>query len=304
MTPDMLDALRNVGQPLVFRDGEALRQKGTFAPDMLLITTGQVDCILSEADDVHLKISAGTIVGEIGFLTGQAATATLLALGPVEALSLDARALQRLQQETPAVASNVLRHLASLLQERSVENQGLIARSDDHEPRAIRVIRCSTLDQRRTAQRVHYDVHCLENGLDAALADHEEGIIADDPDHVGTTFIAFTGVQAIGMMRVHSGKACGADLACLHGAFLTEPSVVITASAVLEAHLSEEILGEFLNAIKTFAVASGADTLLAHCPRTQEALFAAQGFVRTGNHKSLQEIGPMLSMILQPIADA
>ncbi|ABD57088.1 Crp/Fnr family transcriptional regulator [Jannaschia sp. CCS1] len=299
MTPDMHNALRVVGQPLSFKGGDTLRQKGTFAPDMLLILTGQVDCVLSEEDAVHLPVGPGTIVGEIGSLTGQAATATLRAVGPVETLSLDARALQRLQQEAPKVASDILRHLTHLLRDRSVQNQDLLAESTGEAADAITVVRCSTLDQMRTAQRVHYDVHCLENGRDSALADHEEGIIIDDLGQAGTTFIAYTGVQVIGMMRVHSGADCDEDVRRLHGAHLTDTRAVITTTALHDAYVSDDVLSDFLGAILTFTTVSGADALLVHCPMNHEARYLARGFVRTGPDVVLDEIGPSVPMILR-----
>lgn len=258
MTPDMCDAFRDVGTEVSFAEGEILREKGTFAPDVLLITSGRVDCILTGADAENLTMGPGSIVGEIGFLTGQGATATLRAAGPVMALSVDAQALQRLQRDTPTVAADVLRHLARLLQERSAQNEGVLDVAD-----AEGVIRCSTLDQKRTAQRVRYDVECLENGQTSEFADDEEGIITDDLDSTGTSFIATSGKQVIGMMRVN---------------FSTDGEAEITAIAVREAFRTDAIFTQFFNALSTFVAASGAGVLRADCTPDQQALFVASGF--------------------------
>lgn len=280
MTPEMRDALQAVGCPVTFADGEVLRERGTFAPDMLLITQGRVDCILSDEDAVHLSVGPDTIVGEIGFLTGQGATATLRALGPVEALSLDARGLQRLRKEAPTVAADVLRHLANLLQKRARQNEGLLAEVDPPQQEAVSVVRCSTLDQKRTAQRVRYDVECLEAGKTTPFADHDEGIISDDLDKHGTAFIAHTGVQAVGMMRVNLAAESAAIVQCfpvLDGVELNA-AAVITASALHAAYRDADLIGQFVTAVATFAEASGATSVLVPCAPDEAAEFEAFGF--------------------------
>lgn len=267
MTPDLQDALHHVGTSVSFIDGALLREKGAFAPDLLLITSGHVACILTEEATDHLTVGPGTIVGEIGFLTGQGATATLRAQGPVEALSLDARALQRLRRDRPTVAADVLRHLAHLLQERMAQNEGLVG----HGP-VQGVIRCSTLDQQRTAQRVRFDVERLENGQPSKFADPEEGIITDDLDASGTSFLAVDGVQAIGMMRVNASADGIAE---------------ITATAIRDTYWSKALLGDFFQAISTFARASGIHTLAAACTSEEEPIYAAHGFEKTATPSRL-----------------
>lgn len=309
MTPEIHTALQSVGCAVAFNDGDVLREKGAFVPDMLLITSGQVDCIVSEADAVHFTVGPGTIVGEIGFLTGQGATATLRALGPVEALSLNARSLQRLRQNSPAIAAEVLRNLAMLLQERAAQNDGLVTEGEGRSDE-IEVVRCSTLDQRRTAQRVRYDVHCLERGLASAFADDAEGVITDALDATGTSFIAFTGVQAIGMMRVNAGPNCDESLLRFHGlsddADAAEDSTIVTASAIHEAYQTEDLFGQFIAAISTFAQAADAQRLCADCPPESEIHYTALGFQRSGPDALLPELGPSVPVVLTlvPLSDA
>lgn len=307
MTPEIRTALQSVGCAVAFNDGDVLREKGAFVPDMLLITSGQVDCIVSEADAVHFTVGPSTIVGEIGFLTGQGATATLRAVGPVEALSLNARSLQRLRQNSPAIAAEVLRHLATLLQERAAQNEGLVAEVNGSADK-IEVVRCSTLDQRRTAQRVRYDVHCLERGLACAAADDAEGIITDALDATGTSFIAFTGVQAIGMMRVNAGPDCTEALLRFHGlsgdADAVRDSAIVTASAIHEAYQNAELFSQFTAAIRTFAQAADATRLCADSPPENEAYYTALGFQRRGPDAPLPDLGLSVPLMLMPLSDA
>lgn len=273
MTPDMRQALHDVGTEVVFSAGDVLREKGTFAPDMLLITQGHVDCFVSDDEAERLTVGPGTIVGEIGFLTGQGATATLRAQGEVHALSIDAEALQRLRRNTPEIAATVLRHLAELLSDRSAQNEGLAQQAPEGG-----VIRCSTLDLKRTAQRVRYDVACLERGEQCATADPEEGIITDDLDRTGTSFLAFDGVQAIGMMRLN---------------FTAQGDAEITAFAVRDAYRSDTLFRMFFSALSTFARASDATNLIATCRPEDAPIFAAHGFQRTGSSGDLTlTLGP------------
>lgn len=301
MTPEMRDALRAVGHAVSFDDGQTLRQKGAFAPDMLLITQGQVDCILSDTDAVQISVGPDTIVGEIGFLTGQGATATLLAKGPVEALSLDASALQRLQQKTPAIAADVLRHLATLIQDRSAQNEGLLAGAAPDDEDTIEVVRCSTLDQRRTAQRLRYDVHCLENGRESAFADYDEEIIHDDLDAHGTSFLAVQMGQPIGMIRMNLGrddlKMMPALLGLSHTPFSADDSAFVTATALREAHRSDLLFAKLFTALTTFAQASGAKAVFANCPPELQPLYVAHGFTRTAPDFVHAEMGLSVPMV-------
>lgn len=302
MTPDMRDALHTVGEAVTFSPGEVLREKGAFAPDMLLITSGQVDCVLSDADEVHVTVGPDTIVGEIGFLTGQGATATLRALGPVEALSLDADALRRLQREAPTTAAGVLRHLARLLQKRTEQNEGLLAETAPREEGGFDIVRCSTLDQRRVAQRVRYDVHCLEQGRSSAFADDDEAMIADGLDSTGTSFIASHGGQAVGMMRVNFGRDDVGMLPDLYGMeetpFSTEDSAMITASAIREAYRGDGIYMHLFAAVGTFADAAGAKAIFADCVPELERTYAGLGFARAAENFMHSENGVSVPMVL------
>jgi CRP-like cAMP-binding protein len=304
MTPEIHAALQAVGYAVTFESGEILRERGAFAPDMLLIESGEVSCILSDNDTGHLTVGPGAIVGEIGFLTGQGATATLRALGPVTALSLDARALQRLRKDAPDVAADVLRHLAGLLRSRTAQNEAATPAAEA--PDQIDVLRCSTLDQRRTAQRVRYDVLCLEEGQISPDADDEDGIIADDLDASGTAFIAFTGVQAVGMMRLNLGSEAGELLVGFQGvagsATARDKLAVISAVAIHEAYRTEQLYGQFLAAIRTFAQASGAEALVVSSPPEHEHLLAAHGFQRQQGAALAQEEG-LRAMVLAPLTE-
>jgi hypothetical protein len=64
----------------------------------------------------------GSPIGEIGFLRGSSATATVTARTPTCALVIDDDMLARLEREQPAVNADLLRRLAETAQERTSFN--------------------------------------------------------------------------------------------------------------------------------------------------------------------------------------
>src|SRR5688572_33357963 len=73
-----------------FEPGETLRQKGQFYRDMYLLTGGEVEVALSAANGSKpTLVVVGGPVGEIGFLSGRAATATVTVRKAATAFVLD-----------------------------------------------------------------------------------------------------------------------------------------------------------------------------------------------------------------------
>lgn len=303
MTPEMRDALSGVGTSVVFEDGDVLRQKGAFAPDLLLITEGQVDCFLSDDGAASFAMGPDTIVGEIGFLTGQAATATLRAFGPVAAKSVDASALRRLQQQTPTIAADVLRHLAQLLQQRSQENVVSQTGAPQGTKQTVEIIRCFSLDQKRSAQRLRYDVHCLEKGLGSADADEQEGLIRDALDRTSTSFLAIADGRPVGMMRVNFFDDLPSDhLSAETRGLAPEACVQITAVSIRETYMNDDMLEPLVGAIETFAKASGKGAVLVAIEADLAPDFERCGFTRTAQdliHSETDARAPMIKVLSQ-----
>ena len=304
MTPEMLNALETVGRPVRFGPGDILRHKGAFAPDMLLLQSGEVDVFLSEAGDVHLTAGPGTMVGEIGFLTGKGANATLRAVTDVTALSLDSHALGRLQRDSPTVAADVLRDLARLIQTRTQENVSLL---DGLMPETgsggFEIVRCSTLDQLRVAQRLRYDVYCLEFGRTSPYADPEEGTIIDDLDENGASFVAYHDGQAVGTVRVNLGRDGDFGiLPDLYGMadspFSIDDSSAITKYAIREAWRGGSAYIRLFAAIGTFVHSSGARAIFIDCVPELARFYATMGFTRTAPVFVHYENGLSVPMVL------
>lgn len=305
----MRTALERVGNPVTFGTGEILRRKGDFASDLLLITDGEVTCSFSDSDDVDLSVGPGAIVGEIGFLTGHPATATLRAAVPVRALSLDPAALGRLQRDNPRDAADVLRHLAQLMKVRTEENAERPANVETGVGEGkgtgsgIRIIRCSTLDQLRVAQRLRYAIQCLENGHASADADDADGTIIDDLDRSGATFVASQGGQPAGTARVNIGDdASTRQLARLFRIRdLGIPAATcawVTRSAIRSGHLGGALHGRLLADLCGFSRKAGATDLMLDCDPMLIGFFVTFGFSRTSEELIPSESGPSVPMRL------
>ncbi len=303
MDAAMMEALEGVARRVQFDDGTPLRLKGVFASDILLITEGDVDCILSEGNDIRLQVGPGDIVGEIGFLTGKGANATLRAVGPVSALSIDGAALGRLQQESPAEAAQVLRHLAGLMRHRTEENVDLLSDVDTEDAGTFEILRCSTLDQQRTAQKVRYDVYCLEFGRTSPYADTEEGTIIDDLDKSGTSFLALHEGQPIGTVRVNLGRDSDfGPMIEIYGvndtAFAVQDASIITKYAIREAYRGGSAYIRLFAAIAGFVHSSGVKAIFIDCVPKLARFYATMGFERTAPDFVHYENGLSVPMVL------
>jgi predicted GNAT family N-acyltransferase len=188
-----------------FEPGDVLRQKDQHYKDMYLLTDGSVDIDREISGSARFVVrGAGSPVGEIGFLRGRPALATVIARTPVGALVIDDPTLVRLEQEQPAMTAHLLRHLADIAEERTSYNLILDSvvqaynRGED-----IDVYLCRNKDMLESAQRLRYEVYCQELGRRSPYADHERKIISDELDDAGHTFLAVESGETIGTLRAN-----------------------------------------------------------------------------------------------------
>lgn len=197
--PATFDLLRKSCALKRFAPGEILREQGQHYRDMFLIADGSVAVELP-AGPVLLR--TGSPVGEIGYLKGLAATATVTAHSDTDAIVIDDATLERLDREQPALAVQLLRYLADTAEERISHNLTHAAGAGRFgNPRAIEVFLCRDDDMLERARRLRYEVYCEELGRNSPNADHGRKIIADDLDRFGNTFIAVEGGETIGTIR-------------------------------------------------------------------------------------------------------
>jgi predicted GNAT family N-acyltransferase len=196
--------LRSFCREVRFAPGDKLRLRGQHYHDMYLITDGAVSVHLGadSGTDNTLVRTAGYPIGEIGFLRGCPATATVAARTAAGALVLDDAALARLEKERPALGAQLLRYLAETAEERTSWNLTFFPKARTG-TRAIDVYLCRNATMLESAQKLRYDVYCVELGRNSPYADHEKKIITDALDAAGQTLIAVEAGETIGTLRAN-----------------------------------------------------------------------------------------------------
>lgn len=199
------DLLRGFCKTVRFHDGDVMRQRGLHYKDMYWIVEGCVDVDMGDGDlaGKPLVRFAGSPVGEIGFLRGQPATATVTARDNTVALAIDDAVMARIESDNPALYARLLQVLGDFADRRTSESltmhPDMVTRGGDD----IDVLLCRTRDMAESAQRLRYDVYCRELGRDSPHADHARGLIVDALDDTAITFIAVEGSDVIGTLRAN-----------------------------------------------------------------------------------------------------
>ncbi|WP_346913900.1 hypothetical protein [uncultured Roseibium sp.] len=209
----LLDKLAPYCGKRFFGNGDTLRLKGQHYRDMFVILEGTawVELGGSYNGPGPIPVGAGSPVGEICFVQGLPATATVTAGSDLFALSLDDACLKRLTTERPDLVADLLRELAQTANERLSFNLSVTGGGAGLEGAAgINIILCRSEEQLRKARRLRYQVYCEELGRTSPHADRDNREISDGLDQTGFCFIAQKGGETIGTLRVN--YACDGPL--------------------------------------------------------------------------------------------
>jgi len=197
-------SLQTFCQAVHFKPGEILRHKGQHYTDAYLVVDGSVAVDRKTKELPEIVVGAGCPIGEIGFLQGAPATATVTARTETSVLVLDASTLAHLEQQQPVLAVQLLRQLAIVADERTSENLVLDSTTKAFTPGPdIRILLCQNSKMLESAQRLRYQVYCEELKRRSPFADHEKKVVADDLDKAGHTFVAVKKGETIGTGRVN-----------------------------------------------------------------------------------------------------
>ncbi len=115
LTDDESRTLRCVMTLHSFEPGHCFIREGESSDALWFITRGQASVQLTTVDGTHLRVSgvrAGTTVGQIGFIDGQARSASVVAETAVEAMRLGNTAFQQLADEHPELVQKLLSQLS------------------------------------------------------------------------------------------------------------------------------------------------------------------------------------------------
>lgn len=196
-----------------FRQGEILRQKGQHYRDMFLVLEGSASAELEcNADERRIEpIVVDEPIGEICFLQGTAAVATVTASSDLTVLRIDDLDLARISEEHPDIAARLLQDLAKTARARISYNLSFADGEEiSDDAGAIEILLCRTEEQLKLAKQLRYDVYCDELKRTSPHADHGQRLISDDLDEAGYCFIAQKQGRTIGTLRAN--YACDGPL--------------------------------------------------------------------------------------------
>lgn len=204
------DLLRAYCPEKLFAAGDELRRKGLFYADMYLLTDGEVEVALDPETKSAPLIRArrGDPIGEIGFLTGVRATASVTARTPSRALVISDASWRELERQHPDEAVALYRTLAEVAEGRKSYNLQFTSDDADKERDAsTEVVVCRTPQLLFDAQRIRYEIYCEELGRTSPFADSEKRIIADDLDTHGYVLLALENGTPIATLRMNMARS-------------------------------------------------------------------------------------------------
>ena len=115
LPPEVINPLLAAAPKRDFAPGEPLITEGTHPPALSLILDGHADVFLASrgAHEQHInRVGPGSILGEMSLLTGEPASATVRAAGPLRALTLSHDQVHTLARRYPRLYQNLGANLA------------------------------------------------------------------------------------------------------------------------------------------------------------------------------------------------
>ena len=287
MDPEPLKAYcREVSFPA----GAALRTKGLLSVDMYLLTDGEVEVNIERKLAPSLRIAArrGVPIGEIGFLTGVPATATVTARTDARALCIDNGAWRELERLRPDLAIELYRRLAEVADGRQSHNLLFLADEAPAEGTATaEIVLCQTPELRHAAQQIRYQIYCGELGRSSPFADAGKGIIADDLDETGHVLLALDNGVPVATLRMNMRRDGPLGLledlyGMAQSPYHPEGTAICTKFIVKKSHR----LGQFCFRLMSTAIEMAQRYAIKHCyidcvPELRP-FYATLGFAQSG----------------------
>ena len=120
---------------------------------------------------------------------------------------IDDGTLQKIQQCDHKLAVDFCKFLSSISEERLGDSASIASASRDGDigPQ-IDVLLCRDDAMLHEAMKLRYSVYCEELGRSSIYADHDRGLIRDQLDDFGHTFIAIVNRETIGTLRANLSR--------------------------------------------------------------------------------------------------
>jgi len=107
MPPELRREIAIAGSTAVYGSGEAIVRQGEPGQSMFVIASGAVSVVLEPARNEVARIPSGGYFGEMSLLTGEPRTATVLAVGDVQTIEINADLFRRLGSAHPAAIETI-----------------------------------------------------------------------------------------------------------------------------------------------------------------------------------------------------
>lgn len=105
LTSDELDHLAHLARTIVLGPTERIIVQGTAGTSLFVLHEGELEVVArtDATERVLAELSPGAVIGEVAFLTNQPRTASVRAVGTSTVIEIDARHLEPLVRERPAI---------------------------------------------------------------------------------------------------------------------------------------------------------------------------------------------------------
>jgi CRP-like cAMP-binding protein len=201
--------VREFCDEVVLAPGETLRTKGLLYATMYLLTAGEAEVAFDKTGKsaATITVGPGSPIGEISFITGVPATATVTAKTPTRAILITANAWREFEKKYPSTAVDLYRRLADVADGRLSHNVVFLGdETASQRKSSIEVVLCRSPQQLLEAQRIRYEVYCGELGRTSPYADHDKRTIADDLDGFGHVLLAIDNGAPVATLRVNATR--------------------------------------------------------------------------------------------------
>ena len=296
--------LDNICSKARFAPGDELRRKGVHYRDMYLVTHGWVEVQLQSGENTNsVFLGPGSTIGEIGFLKGCHATATVTAKESTDVLVINDSSLWQIEREQPDLAVSLLRALARTSDQRVSFNADLNENQKDLKPSSVKVFLCRNSDRLHDAQHLRYRVYCEELKRSSPNADHDKRIIRDNLDDFGHTFLAVRKEESVGTLRCNFPmegpigileKLYGMNSSLNH----PEHTMICTKLIVRRSRRGGMVIMSLITAMTRYALDQGARECFIDCIPELEPMYRRAGFEPAEEEFFHYENGPSLPMVL------
>lgn len=284
--------------------GDTLRVKGQHYRDMYLITHGEcaVDLDPDSPSSTPITRGPGQPIGEIGFLRGMAATATVTALEQMQVMVIDDETIAIIEDREPALIADLLQRLSGIADDRTSYNLTQTESSASHAtPSDTEILLCRSATMEQQARRLRYEVYCEELGLQPKSANHRKRTISDARDAFANSFIALQGGEAVGTIRINFPRDGSlGSLERLYGMSRSQhhpDATALTSMFVVKRRFrNTPVAMQLISHAAQFALNHGIGECFMDCVPELYPYYRAVGFTRAEEDFFHPEHGPSVPM--------